>query len=33
MSNDALVRAYKSASKAVKAAARDALKASGWPIE
>lgn len=33
ISNDALVRAYKSASKAVKAAARDALKAAGWPIE
>lgn len=33
ISNDALVRAYKSASKAVKAAAREALKASGWPIE
>ncbi|MGJ7501575.1 PAAR-like domain-containing protein [Variovorax sp. ZT5P49] len=33
ISNDALVRAYKSASKAVKAAAREALKAAGWPIE
>lgn len=33
ISQDALVRAYKTASKAVKEAARKALKSAGWPIE